>query len=467
MERLERVSNDGKGTIEITDREAFRWLERWRNPTQIVVAAGTDSLGEVLAQIAARAGYPLTVTGAIAGRQPALTLNPGESGRSAAERLMGRVAQRLYERQGTLALRDLLPQEPPLYIHGPPDYAAEAQRYAPSGYWKLGEPSGQALDTSGNANHGTVTLGTGARDYAALNVGGDGCIDFDGADTRVTVSSADPIDSIFDGGGSLAVLFNLDSTGEGTAGRLIQKDRWWFRTVDASGGACKINWFYQWTGGTAEWQTTSRVLTFGHTYLWVLTYNADAASNDPEMHLYNLTTGTLTTLTVGTGSATIDGRIDEALLFPTALTTPQVQALADAARGPGHTIARLTDRYRLLEHNAITVHGAGRSDVAYDSASQWKSGPAPDLTYDRTNTTNAYVTEHAAALLGRARALDRGELVPSLPNVGQELYDVIALGHLPLGISAARRVAAIRIDYRRARATGAPRFTQTLTLEEP
>lgn len=88
----------------------------------------------MLAQIAARAGYPLTVTGAIAARQPALTLNPGESGRSAAERLMGRVAQRLYERQGTLALRDLLPQEPALYIYGPPDYATEALRYARSGY---------------------------------------------------------------------------------------------------------------------------------------------------------------------------------------------------------------------------------------------------------------------------------------------------------------------------------------------
>ena len=194
-------------------------------------------------------------------------------------------------------------------------------------------------------------------------MGGDGCIDFDGADTRVTVSSASPIDNVFDGGGSLALLFDLDSNGEGTAGRLIQKDRWWFRTVDASGGACKINWFYQWTGGTAEGQTTNRVLTFGHTYLWVLTYNTDAASNDPEMHLYNLTTGTLTTLTVGSGitkltalsgtrlsdasgtlvigndtagSATIDGRIDEALLFPTALTTPQVQAGRCRARTRPH-----------------------------------------------------------------------------------------------------------------------------------
>ncbi len=105
--------------------------------------------------------------------------------------------------------------------------------------------------------------------------------------------------------------------------------------------------------------------------------------------------------------------------------------------------------------------------MAYDSASQWKSGPAPDLKYDRTNTTNAHVTEHAAALLGRPRELDRGELVPALPNVGQDLYDVIALSHLALGVSAARRVAAIRIDYRRGAAAGAPRFTQTLTLEEP
>ena len=495
VERLDRLYAEGKSTVQVTAREAFRWLERWHNPSQILIAAGVDSLSEVLAQVAARAGYPLAdPTSALAARTPALTINPGESGRSAIARIIGRVPSRLYERQGTLTVRDLADTDAPTYIYGPSDYPAESALYSPVAYYKMGEPSGQALDSTINANHATVTLGGGTRAAPPLNAGGDGCIDFDGDTTKAQVAAATPINNIWDSGGAVAAIINPRSAGEGSVARMYDKHEQYIALQDLSAGALRLRFQYLFTGTDAGWNTTGRPLIVGNKTLIALSYNAGSVANNPTLYLYDLVTKTLAALTVGSGltptstptgtretdapnpliignesgnSRGFDGPIDEVALYPTTITLAQFEALAATAETTGHLIARLTDQHRLPQHNAFTVYGADRSDVAHDTAGQWKSGPAPTHAYDRTNATNAQVTEHAAAMLDRAQAQERGELLPALPNVGQELYDVIAVNNPTLGLAAAhRRITAIRIDHRRGDAAGSPRFTQTLTLED-
>jgi len=65
-------------------------------------------------------------------------------------------------------------------------YAATVLADTPQGYWRLGEASGNALDSSGNGRTGTVSGGVTQGQAGALP--GNGCYLFDGVDgTRVRV----------------------------------------------------------------------------------------------------------------------------------------------------------------------------------------------------------------------------------------------------------------------------------------
>jgi uncharacterized repeat protein (TIGR01451 family) len=59
------------------------------------------------------------------------------------------------------------------------DYAATVLADSPGGYWRLGEASGNALDSSGNANHLSPT-GTMTRDVAGAVTPDDGAVTFGG-----------------------------------------------------------------------------------------------------------------------------------------------------------------------------------------------------------------------------------------------------------------------------------------------
>ena len=241
-----------------------------------------------------------------------------------------------------------------------PSLMDELKRARPAGYWPLGDVSGNALDESTNANHAAVTIGGGVRNSLGLNVGGDGCINFDGAATAVTITDATPIQNIFDAGGSFCCLFN---TGTFVGGRmLIRKGNiiWGLYTTAESAGTAKLRFEYDFDGATnGFWDSTDRVLITGHTMMVVLTYNADATTNDPTIYVYDFSTSILTTLTVGSGlievvtpagtrvtdvgstivigdrvgAAMWSGPLDEVAVFSTSLSAAQVALLTNASHG--------------------------------------------------------------------------------------------------------------------------------------
>lgn len=239
-------------------------------------------------------------------------------------------------------------------------WPAKAQPYltglSPAAQWGLGAASGTEADLSGNANTGTVTIGGGSRDYAALDDAGDGCIDFDGAATLVTVADAASIQNVFDGGGAAVVMFNADSDGEGDVGRLVDKAGWYLNVQNESGGFVRLNFRVGFSGTEGIWQSAVDV-PISTSLLAVVSYNADDVANNPTIYLFNLSTGALSTLTVGAGltetstpvgtrttdvastftignnaagGATFDGRIDEVALISAAagLTLAQVKTIA-------------------------------------------------------------------------------------------------------------------------------------------
>jgi len=285
-------------------------------------------------------------------------------------RLIGqKITTALYEDEDIGALIGHLLDE----ASWPKNAQAYITSLSPSGQWGLGEASGNAIDLSGNGNDGAVTIGAGARDAAALDDGGDGAITFDGAATLVSIPADAAIDNMWDGGGTLMLLFNLTSAGEGSNAYLFAAGTgiWGLRAISPSGGACKLRLQYNFSGDDSVWVTTDAVVTFGVNYALMVLYNADAVTNDPTFYLFNLDAGTLQTLTVGSGitesstptgtrdtdaavakvignlsdgSKTTDGVVDEPAVFKAATKTlAQFKAwLARCMDAPRHLDAGIT-----------------------------------------------------------------------------------------------------------------------------
>ena len=180
----------------------------------------------------------------------------------------------------------------------------------PAGQWGLGESSGNALDISGNGNHGTVTIGAGSRDYAALDDAGDGAINFDGvitgAGTIVTVADVAALRNPFDGGGAVIALFNYANGANIGSAAIVDKTTgtWTVRIASPNGNGVspyQLELTVNFSGATGTWKTTSSVITGNTNYAAMVLYNAGATTNDPTIYLVNLDAGTLQTLTVGSG----------------------------------------------------------------------------------------------------------------------------------------------------------------------
>lgn len=220
----------------------------------------------------------------------------------------------------------------------------------PVALWGLGEPSGQALDATGNGHHGTVTLGAGQRDVAALDDRGDGAMEFDGAATKVQVADAAALQDIWDGGGSVVSLIDPASAGEG-GGIVVGKGNftWAIHVVDA-GGSLNLRLFTTWTTSNGRWGTSQAVIPLNERSVCVVTYDSSSTANDPIFYIYN--SGGLQVLTVGDGlvegitpagsklsdsgqslvvgnffsdqTRTFDGVIDEVAVFDRVLTAQEV-----------------------------------------------------------------------------------------------------------------------------------------------
>ena len=243
------------------------------------------------------------------------------------------------------------------------------------GYWPLGEASGNAQDRSGNNNDGTVTIGVGARSETALDVGGDGSLLFDSADTKVQIAAAAAIQDIWDGGGSVFFMFDADSDGEFTAGNIIRKS-WLLHVENEAGGLLNLRLFMPFSGTNGEWSTAVNI-PINTTVIGVLTYDADAVGNNPILYLWDGTS--LTTRTVGSGltegaapvgvrvtdattalklgnsgtsNATFDGHIDEVMLFSGILTANEATRLIALTRRARHTLGAAVSGSATLKEGA-------------------------------------------------------------------------------------------------------------------
>lgn len=196
----------------------------------------------------------------------------------------------------------------PQAYFGAGPFAGSAHNYlkglSPAGLWGLGEASGDAVDESGNSNNGTVTYAAGQRDATALDYGGDGAITFDGTTTKIVIPAGAAIQNIFDGGGSLMFLINASGVAATSVSTIAVKGDvvgWQCYLFSELAGACILRFYHTFSGVDGGWETSTRIIQFGHRYAVQVLYDNSSTANTPTVRLFDLDTGVLTTLAVGSG----------------------------------------------------------------------------------------------------------------------------------------------------------------------
>ena len=189
------------------------------------------------------------------------------------------------------------------------------------------------FDVSGNDLDGTYSNVT-LNQAAMLHQMRGGSALFDGASGHLVVSDNATIQNVFDGGGAAGILLNATSDGEGSEGRLLDKNGWHIAVIGESVGAAKIQFTQLFSTTNGVWETTATDLTLANDECVLIEYdNADVA-NDPIIYIAGVSvaltetsspTGTRTTdvgsdLYIGNnaaGSATFDGRLSNGFIAPT------------------------------------------------------------------------------------------------------------------------------------------------------
>jgi hypothetical protein len=206
----------------------------------------------------------------------------------------------------------------------------------PVGYWRLGETTGAAVDTTGNAAGGSYLGGVTRGVQGALAGDSNPAARFDGTDDYVSV----PDNSALDRGDVFSIeLWVKRGALQGTTQRLLHKG-----AGVASLGFGLNNKLVLVPGGTGAVNLASSTTAITD-QSW---HHVVATKNGAEVHLYvdgvdRTALGTNTTLTsnatalnigrASTGSAYSSGDIDEVAIYPTALTPARVLAHYQAGQG--------------------------------------------------------------------------------------------------------------------------------------
>lgn len=219
------------------------------------------------------------------------------------------------------------------------------------GYWTLDETSGSAIaDSSGNSNDGTWSDGVN-NDITEETVAGkvNTAPAFDGSDTAVSLGSPAALDNIFNGGGTIAMWFNANSTGEAGYGRLFEKAT----GAGAANGysltimsAPSITFWREFSGGDGTWGNIP--ITWGDWYHIAVVYDDSNASNNPVIYLNGMAISTSNSNSSGTAasdaasnlvignsdasSRTFDGIIDDTRIYDRALSSAEILSIYNATK---------------------------------------------------------------------------------------------------------------------------------------
>jgi len=261
-------------------------------------------------------------------------------------------------------------------------YPQGVQLLNPAGYWRLGEASGNALDSSGNGNDGTVS-GVTQGQPGLLAVGTATSYEFNGASGDITVPAAAAINDLFAGGGTALLLMQADSDGQASQGRAVGKVTWGLITFEESGGACRLRFNHSFSTTSGIWKTTDLAITIGQIHKVAITYDSSAVTNDPVIYVDGVAVPLDETQTpVGTassdaandlvignsvgGGVCFDGFLQEVTLGRWELTAAEVMDQAQYAFGRFSSTVALD--YTIPSGEVVTIDLTGPAKTVVDDS---------------------------------------------------------------------------------------------------
>jgi hypothetical protein len=132
IERIERRTGRGEGSVVITARNGWSLLDRWRARRSYAWAAGTTTVFAILQTLFARAGLEFSASGAsseVSNLQPAFVIQPGESALNAVRRLLAMLPDVILLRRESAILTEPLASQAAAFAYGN-DYRILTGRYA-------------------------------------------------------------------------------------------------------------------------------------------------------------------------------------------------------------------------------------------------------------------------------------------------------------------------------------------------
>lgn len=182
-----------------------------------------------------------------------------------------------------------------------------------------------------------------------VTVDSSGNFNFNGTTSYVQWSANSAWEDLFDGGGTLAIIFRAETDGETSEGHIATTQEsagdtygWALKTVNESGDNVDIQLTRDFDTAAGEWSITT---TLNEWHCLIITYDGSSSSNDPTMYLDgasasvtedtapsgNATTDSGTNFALGNVSSgttrTFDGDINVCVMYDTALSSTQASNL--------------------------------------------------------------------------------------------------------------------------------------------
>ena len=213
-------------------------------------------------------------------------------------------------------------------------------------------------------------------------------------DELVNCGSGATIDDIFSGGGTLCAFIYAEGAGGGGYGRIIEKVTGYsFMVTSLSGGYLRLDFVHDFDSQPGEWYTTARPVPTNAWCHVAVTYNRDAAANDPTFYVdgqvfgateyktpaNNAVSDAAATFRIGNVSATnrgFDGLFADVRAYSAILSVPQIQQIV-AECGADGIVGNLQGRWKMRD--GIIGEIAAGAGIIQDASGNGNHGtPAGD-----------------------------------------------------------------------------------------
>ena len=291
------------------------------------------------------------------------------------------------------------------------------------GYWKFDNTTGPGLDSSGFDNTATLNNGSSlvTSNMAPVRFHNPRSVHFDGSNDYVDAGSADELDNIFSGGGTVTAWIYATGYGENGLGRIVNKAS---STIPDDGyvmhvrsASTSLAFARDFTTTNGIWYSPTASISLNTWYHVAFVYDDTSASNDPLIYIDGVSQ-TVTESSTPAGSAVTDagqsviigndantvrtfsGQIDDVRIYNRTLSASEIALLAKGVQ-PALAMGTFTLQDALDVNGTLTLN-AGElntgSNQRVTASGSWENNGgvftvnSSDVVFDGTASDHIILT---------------------------------------------------------------------------